>query len=55
MKKPLAPDCKNCIHLDTCPRFKAGSFCTSYQTKAPQCNEKDDPNAKWRRGEDVDF
>lgn len=49
MDKP-APDCATCWQKDTCPRAKAGTFCTAWGTKKPQ--EPEHPDA-FERGEDL--
>ena len=43
------PDCMTCWKKDSCPRAKAGTFCTGWATKPPQ--EAEHPDA-WERGDE---
>jgi len=48
------PDCATCIHKDECALARDGHFCPAWASVTPQ-PRGEDPNARWRRGEDVDF
>lgn len=46
------PDCTTCTQRDVCPRFQAGTFCTSWQgAPPPKRDPKDSPSARWLRGD----
>ena len=49
-----SPDCCTCIHRTTCQRAAEGTFCTMWQGREPQ-PQGEDPNEKWKRGEEVEF
>ena len=49
-----ALDCANCIHKDTCPNVKPGTFCPSFASKAPANVPADNPNTRWRSEDTLD-
>ncbi|MBR4711505.1 MAG: hypothetical protein IKP10_05685 [Clostridia bacterium] len=48
------PGCGTCIRRDVCPRAQDGKFCPQWQSREPQ-RRGEDPNARWRRGEECGF
>ena len=54
-KTPTVPDCANCIRKDTCPNAKAGTFCTAFASQTPDRKPAEDPNNRWRAGDDFDY
>ena len=47
------PGCDTCVKLETCPRAAENGFCPMWQSKEPE-PKGEDPNRRWRRGEDFD-
>ena len=52
-RKP-EPDCLTCLKYEECGRAQDGTFCPQWQSKEPK-PRGEDPNARWRRGEETDF
>lgn len=46
--------CETCWKRKECARYAEGSFCGQWASKEPEV-KGEDPNEKWRRGEEVDF
>lgn len=48
------PDCATCYKKDTCEKAQEGTFCPMWRSEPP-APRGEDPNDRWRRGEEEAF